>query len=78
MGCKEAARGTWLALFLAIGAALPADAGPEGQVTWAVHVTLVPAWFDPGEAPIGTAFMVLYALHDALVNPIVWSPAKSR
>jgi len=61
---------TWLVLLLAIGAALPADAGPEGQVTWAVHVTLVPAWFEPGEAPIGTAFMVLYALHDALVKPM--------
>ena len=50
---------------LLAGAALPGDAGPEGQVSWAVHVTVVPAWFDPGEAPIGTALMVLYALHDA-------------
>ena len=24
-------------------------AGPEGQITWAVHTTLVPAWFDPAE-----------------------------
>ena len=46
-------------------------AGPEGQVTWAVHVSLAPTWFDPAEtAGIITPFMVLYALHDALVKPM--------
>src|ERR671919_2078904 len=47
----------------------PAAAAPEGQLTWAVHVTLAPAWFDPAEtAGIITPFMFLYALHDALVK----------
>ena len=47
-----------------------ADA-PAGQVTWAVPVSLAPAWFDPAEATgILTPFMVLYALHDALVKPL--------
>ena len=26
-------------------------AAPEGQITWGVHVTLAPTWFDPAEAP---------------------------
>ena len=49
----------------------PSDAAPEGQMTWAVHISLAPTWFDPAETPgIGTPFMVLYALHDALVKPM--------
>src|SRR5262245_17888041 len=51
----------------ASSAATPAD----GQMTWAVHVSLAPTWFDPAETPgIATPFMVLYALHDALVKPL--------
>ena len=47
-----------------------ADA-PAGQMTWAAHITLAPTWFDPAETPgIGTPFMILYALHDALVKPM--------
>jgi peptide/nickel transport system substrate-binding protein len=56
-------------LLLALLAPSPALAAPEGQVTWAVHVTLAPGWFDPAEtAGIITPFMFLYALHDALVK----------
>ena len=48
------------------GAAIAA--GPEGQLTWGVHVSLAPIWFDPAEVSgIITPFMVLYALHDAMV-----------
>src|SRR5215472_11966806 len=51
--------------------AAPGAAAPEGQMTWGVHVTLAPTWFDPAETPgIGTPFMILYALHDALVKPM--------
>src|SRR5207245_11112231 len=40
-------------------------------MTWAVHISLAPTWFDPAETPgIGTPFMILYALHDALVKPM--------
>ena len=46
-------------------------AGPEGQLTWGVHVSLAPAWFDPAETlGLITPFMVLYALHDAMVKPM--------
>jgi peptide/nickel transport system substrate-binding protein len=61
-----------VALVFTVG---PADAAPpEGQVTWGVHTTLVPTYFDPAETIIGTSFMVLYGLHDALVKPM---PGKS-
>jgi peptide/nickel transport system substrate-binding protein len=52
-----------------------ADAAPEGQMTWAVHVSLAPAWFDPAETfGIITPYMVLYALHDAVVKPMPGNP----
>jgi peptide/nickel transport system substrate-binding protein len=57
------------ALLVALLSPFPASAAPEGQVTWAVHVTMAPGWFDPGEtAGIITPFMFLYAMHDALVK----------
>jgi len=48
-----------------------AGAAPEGQMSWAVHVTLAPRWLDPGETESAiTPFMVLYAVHDAMVKPM--------
>ena len=36
------------ALGLVAGAQRPAFAGsPQGQLTWAVHISLAPTWFDP-------------------------------
>jgi len=56
-------------LAIAIGP-MSADAAPEGTMTLGFHVTLAPRWFDPGDAePAISPFMVLYALHDALVKP---------
>src|SRR6059036_2867383 len=44
---------------------------PEGEMRWALYVTLSPVWFDPGEVVgVITPFWVLYALHDALVKPM--------
>jgi len=64
---------------LVVLAAAPVAAGPDSQMTWAVHISLTPTWFDPAETPgIITPFMVLYALHDALVNPTLWLPEESR
>src|SRR5439155_26894142 len=57
------------ALLLTMVAASPASAAPEGQLTWAFHVSLAPAWFDPAETTgIITPFKFLYAIHDALVK----------
>ena len=54
-----------------LGLTVPAQAEPEGEMRWALYVTLAPAWFDPGEV-VGllTPFWVLYAIHDALVKPM--------
>src|ERR1700739_4600906 len=50
-------------------------AGAHGQLTWGVHVSLAPIWFDPAETPgLITPFMVLYALHDAMVKPMPGQP----
>jgi len=49
----------------------PAAAAPEGTLTWGVHVTLAARWLDPGDTEAFIApFMVLYAIHDALVKPM--------
>jgi len=67
-----------LVALLVAGVAGWADAGPEtrpgmaaGQMTWAVHISLAPTWFDPAETSgTITSYMVLYALHDAMVKPM--------
>src|SRR2546427_10745809 len=44
---------------------------PEGEMRWALYVTLSPLWFDPGKVVgVITPFWVLYAMHDALVKPM--------
>ena len=60
-----------LLLVAALGSSARAQARPEGEMRWALYVTLAPAWFDPAEV-IGvlTPFWVLYAMHDALVKPM--------
>ena len=66
------ARSLLMVSFVAIAAGVtPAHAAPEGQMTWAIHVTLAPKWIDPSETEAAiTPFMVLYALHDALLKPM--------
>ena len=44
---------------------------PAGELTYAMHVTLAPAWFDPGlNTGIISPKMVQYGLHDALFKPM--------
>jgi len=64
------------ALGLVAGVSRSAIAGgPAGQLTWGVHVTLAPSWFDPAETPgVITPFMQLYALHDAMIKPMPGNP----
>ena len=46
-------------------------AAPDGQITIGVHISLAPTWFDPAEtAGIITPFLVMYALHDAMLKPL--------
>jgi len=68
----------WLCALLAVSpvgdaAAQPRPTSqpkPDGEMRWALYVTLSPVWFDPGEFQGLTAFWVLYAIHDALVKPM--------
>ena len=51
--------------------AIARAAKPDGQLTWAVHISLAPTWLDPAETSgIITPYMVLYALHDAMAKPM--------
>ena len=60
--------------YLAAAPASHAEA-PAGQITWALHFTLAPTLFEPAETPgLITPFIVLYALHDAMLKPM---PGKS-
>jgi len=66
---------TVLLLAIPAAGAPPGHAAPEGQLTWAVHFALAPTWFDPAETSgIITPFVVLYALHDAMVKPLPGNP----
>src|SRR6266699_831357 len=48
-----------------------AQAQPDGQLTIAFDASIAPTFLDPGETPgIGTPFVFLYALHDALIKPL--------
>jgi peptide/nickel transport system substrate-binding protein len=46
-------------------------AAPQSQLTWGIHVSLAPTWFDPADTQaLVTPFMVLYAMHDGMVKPM--------
>src|SRR5436190_3354495 len=66
---------TW-AMALGGPGSAAAQTKPEGEMRFALYVTLAPAWLDPGELILGnlTPFWMLYALHDALVKPMPGNP----
>src|SRR6476620_7899162 len=50
-------------------------AKPQGQITVGVHVSLAPVWMDPAQTSgIITPYMLLYALHDAMVKDLPGRP----
>jgi peptide/nickel transport system substrate-binding protein len=60
-----------VSLLLLIAVASPVAAAPEGTMTWGLHVTLAAKWLDPGDTEAFiNPFMVLYAVHDAVVKPM--------
>jgi peptide/nickel transport system substrate-binding protein len=66
-------RSVLVSLLLSSVASQPALAAdpPAGTMTWGVHVTLAARWLDPSDTEAFiTPFLVLYALHDALVKPM--------
>jgi peptide/nickel transport system substrate-binding protein len=78
-----------LVLACVVLSAAPALAA-DGELRWALHVTLAAKWLDPAETEaFNTPYMVLYAVHDALVKPMPagmttpslaesWSEAKDH
>jgi len=64
-----------LAVLLFVLGATQGAADPKGRLAWGVHVSLAPTWFDPAETPaIAAPFMVMYALHDAMVKAMPGQP----
>jgi len=66
-------RKTWmLVALLVVLLVTPARAfGADGEMRYGLHVTLAARWLDPAETEaFSTPFMVLYAVHDALVKPM--------
>jgi peptide/nickel transport system substrate-binding protein len=60
-----------LAVVLACSLPLRSAGAAEGQMSFAAHVTLAPRWLDPAETESAiTPFLVLYAIHDAMVKPM--------
>ena len=60
-----------VALLAVAPAGARAAEAPAGQMSWALHFSLAPTLFEPAEtAGLITPFMMLYALHDALVKPM--------
>jgi len=63
-----------LLFLLALGTStgeVAAQAQPDGQLTIAFDATVAPTFLDPAETPgIGTPFVFLYAMHDALIKPL--------
>jgi peptide/nickel transport system substrate-binding protein len=65
-----------LALLIALGPARTFGAAPaaaqtraEGEMRFAMYVTISPLWFDPGEVTgFITPFWLMWAMHDALVK----------
>jgi peptide/nickel transport system substrate-binding protein len=60
---------------LGLAGVRPAVAAPSGELTYGVHISLAPTWFDPAETPsLITPYMIYYALHDALLKPMPGQP----
>jgi peptide/nickel transport system substrate-binding protein len=82
---RRASLASAVALVVIVAVASPAPpvaTATEGQLTFALNITLAPTWFDPAETPgVITPFLTLYALHDALVKPMPgnpWAPSLAE
>jgi peptide/nickel transport system substrate-binding protein len=59
------------ALAARAGGPAAGQGSPDGQLTIAFDASIAPTFLDPAETPgIGTPFVFLYALHDALAKPL--------
>src|SRR5262249_31302030 len=64
-----------LLVLLIVFTAVPASAGPEGQMTLVLNVSTAARWFDPAESEaLITPFIFYFMIHDALVKPLPGNP----
>jgi peptide/nickel transport system substrate-binding protein len=64
-----------LIMLVLIAGSTSAGAAPEGQMSFALQVSLAPVWFDPADTTsTSIPFIVLYAVHDALVKAMPAQP----
>ena len=62
-------------LLVLIAGSTSAVAAPDGQMSFALQVSLAPVWFDPADTTsTSIPFIVLYAVHDALVKAMPAQP----
>src|SRR5262245_3635083 len=62
-------------VLLIVFTAVPASAGPEGQMTLVLNVSTAARWFDPAESEaLITPFIFYFMIHDALVKPLPGNP----
>jgi len=60
---------------MAVAAPEGRSEAPAGQMTFALQVSLAPVWFDPADTTsTSVPFIVLYAVHDALVKAMPGQP----
>src|SRR5712671_3312038 len=60
-----------IVLIARLSGAVHAQGQPEGTITIAVDLSIAATFLDPAEtAGLGTPFVFLYALHDALIKPL--------
>ncbi len=72
---REVVAGTALGIAAAAAPGLALAVDAKNELTWAIHVSLAPSWFDPADTlGLISPFMVLYALHDAMVKPMPENP----
>src|SRR5437667_1835629 len=64
-----------LAVLLSVANVPSAVASPEGQMNFALQVSLAPVWFDPAETTsTSVPFIVVYAVDEALVKAMPGQP----
>ena len=69
-GCLALVVGALLAGWPGPAHAQGGKPGPD-EMRWGLHVTLAARWLDPAETEaFSTPFMVMYAIHDAMVRPM--------
>src|SRR5881628_1330153 len=67
-----------LVVLMSVASVAPAVASPEGQMSFALQVSLAPVWFDHADTTsTSVPFIVLYAVHDALVKVMPGQPMSS-